>query len=428
MIRLPLPALGACLVALIAGGQAMHDGSTLRIGSDTRMAAFVAVQMVATIVYFVAVARVLRTPKPGDLWTVLIVAALMRVAPLIGPQFLSSDLFRYIWDGRVQLHGISPYAFIPADPALAALRDGPIYGHVNRADYAHTIYPPAAQIVFALVAAISQTPAAMRVAMIGAELLAVAALVAVLRRTGRPPSWVLIYAWTPLAVWEFAGNGHVDALAVLSLACALFAYGIGRPGWVGGALAFGLCAKLLPAALAPAFWRRGDWRAPLAGLLVTASLYAPYVLWGPGVFGFLGGYADEEGFNDGTGLWLLAPFAPLPGWMVKAFLLATMAALLVVGWRASTGPRNVIRAARASCVAMVILLVAISPHYPWYYAWASVPAVIAPARATIWMGAAAILLYLSPLHERFIWPALLYLPTLALAVWDVRRPLLLERS
>lgn len=428
MTRLPLAALGSCLVALIVGGQAMHDGSMLRIGSDARMAAFVGVQMVATLVYFVAVARVLKVPKPSDLWTVLIVAALMRVAPLIGPQFLSSDLFRYIWDGRVQLHGISPYAFVPADPALAGLRDISIYSHINRADYAHTIYPPAAEIVFALVAAISQTPAAMRIAMVGAELLAMAALIAVLRRIGRPPAWVLIYGWTPLAVWEFSGNAHVDALAVLSLAGALFAYAAVRPAWVGAALAFGLSVKLLPAALAPAFWRRGDWRAPLAGLVVTALFYIPYVLWGPGVFGFLGGYADEEGIYDGTGLWLVAPFAPLPGWTVKAFLLTTVAALLAVGWRVSAGPRDVIRAARASCVAMVILLVAISPHYPWYYAWASVPAVIAPARATIWMGAAAILLYLSPLHERFIWPALLYLPTIALAVWDVRRPLLPERN
>ena len=416
-----LPVLGAALVGLIGAGQALHDGGTLRIGSDTRMAVFVAVQLAATAVYFLAVARVLRDGRPGDLWTVLLVAAGMRAIPLLGPQFLSSDVFRYVWDGRTQWHGISPYAFVPADPVLAGLRDAAIYPHINRADYAHTIYPPAAQLVFAAVTALSESVAAMRVAMVAAEAVAVVALLAVLRRVGQPPARVLIYAWTPLAVWEFAGNGHVDALAVLAVALALLAYAAARPGWVGAAMAFGFAAKFLPLAIAPTLWRRWDWRAPLVGLLVTAALYAGY--FSRGVLGFLGGYAGEEGVADGSGLWPLAPFAPLPPWAVGGFLLAVTAALLALGWVASGGPRDVVRTARLAGFGIVTLLVAISPHYPWYYVWASVPAVVAPTRAAIWLGSAALLLYVSPLHERFAWPALLYLPTIALAVWDIRRPL-----
>jgi alpha-1,6-mannosyltransferase len=43
---------------------------------------------------------------------------------LVGEEpFLSTDLYRYIWDGRVQAAGINPYRYVPADPALAALRD-----------------------------------------------------------------------------------------------------------------------------------------------------------------------------------------------------------------------------------------------------------------------------------------------------------------
>ena len=34
--------------------------------------------------------------------------------------FLSSDIYRYVWDGRVQAAGINPYAYVPADAALAA--------------------------------------------------------------------------------------------------------------------------------------------------------------------------------------------------------------------------------------------------------------------------------------------------------------------
>ena len=40
---------------------------------------------------------------------------------------------------------------------LAFLRDEAVYPHINRADYAHTVYPPAAQAIFALAAVV--TPA-----------------------------------------------------------------------------------------------------------------------------------------------------------------------------------------------------------------------------------------------------------------------------
>jgi hypothetical protein len=33
------------------------------------------------------------------------------------------DLYRYVWDGRVQAAGLNPYSYAPADPELAALRD-----------------------------------------------------------------------------------------------------------------------------------------------------------------------------------------------------------------------------------------------------------------------------------------------------------------
>src|SRR5262249_54615595 len=70
------------------------------------------------------------------LWVVLAVAAVARAIALFAPDTLSDDIYRYIWDGRVQAAGINPYRYVPADPALAFLRDNEIYPHINRADYA----------------------------------------------------------------------------------------------------------------------------------------------------------------------------------------------------------------------------------------------------------------------------------------------------
>ena len=48
---------------------------------------------------------------------------LFRALMLPTPVYLSSDLYRYLWDGRVQLAGGSPYRYAPAAPELARLRD-----------------------------------------------------------------------------------------------------------------------------------------------------------------------------------------------------------------------------------------------------------------------------------------------------------------
>jgi hypothetical protein len=42
----------------------------------------------------------------------------------LDPPRLSTDIYRYIWDGRVQAAGINPYPYLPVDARLAELRDG----------------------------------------------------------------------------------------------------------------------------------------------------------------------------------------------------------------------------------------------------------------------------------------------------------------
>lgn len=424
-----IPGAGLLLVLLIAAGQSLHDGSELRIGGvgNIRIEAFVALQALAAATYLFAVTRLLRRPDAAPLWLVLAIAVAMRLIPLASPMFLSSDLFRYVWDGRVQLAGINPYRYLPADPALVALRDTVIYPHINRAATARTIYPPMAELAFAVIAWFGQTPLVMRSAMVGFEALAAVCLAVALRRLSLPRGRLLIYAWNPLPVWEFAGNGHLDAMVVAFSAAALLASAQRRRAVVGVMLAAATLVKFLPAAIVPAFWRRWDWRLPLAGGLAAIALYACYLGAGRGVLGFLPGYAAEEGVNDGSGFWLLEGLGlvtPLPGWAGPAFVLAVAAALAAAAWTFSRAEHDAVRTAALAGALATFTMVALSPHYPWYYAWISVFAVISPQRSGIYLSAAALLLYIDPTHVRFAWRALVFAPVIALSILDLKRPLL----
>ena len=133
----------------------------------------------------------------------------------------------------MQAAGINPYRYLPADPALPSLRDDCVYPRINRAEYAPTIYPPAAQMVFAAVGLVWSSVTGVKAAMVGFEVLAVVCLLRLLAARRLPAERVLIYAWNPLPVWAFAGNGHVDAVAIGLLALALLLRVRQRDGWAG---------------------------------------------------------------------------------------------------------------------------------------------------------------------------------------------------
>ena len=189
------------------------------------------------------------------------------------------------------------------------MRDAAIFPLINRANYAPTIYPPAAQAIFLTLTRLGESVLVMKLGLLACEAATMAAIVALLQRQGMPPTRVAVYAWHPLPIWEIAGNGHVDAAMIALLMAALLLFVRGRTILAGVAATLGALVK--PAALLalPVFWRPWDWRLPLAVALTVVLAYLPYLSVGAGVLGFLPAYLQEEGFASGSGsgfklLWL----------------------------------------------------------------------------------------------------------------------------
>lgn len=429
---LALAGAGLLLLLLTGAELACHlPGSVATIGSDERLQVFVALECVAGAIYFGAVWLVRSGPVPRRaVVTVLLLAAGMRVLPLATPPFLSSDLFRYVWDGRVQAHGINPYLYLPAAPQLEFLRDDEIYASTNRSEEAPTIYPPMAQVIFAAIGQVWSSVQMVKIVMAGFEAITIGALVLLLRRAGLPTAGVLIYAWNPLPLWEYAGNGHIDAASLAFMALAMLAASTRRARWPGVVLGLAVLCKLLPAAVFPAFWRRWDWKTLVGAVAVIVALYAVYTV-GAGwhVLGYLPGYANEEGLESGSGFFVLRALAllgPLPPWVTKAYL--SVAGLMLLGLAAyymlkpalPSEPRlRILAIGGAGAVLSTATSIALSPHYPWYLGWLSLFACFAPYRSVLYLSVSGVLLYLDPYHRETLVPWLIYGPCLVLVVLDV---------
>ena len=355
---------------------------------------------------------------------ILVVGTILR-GMLIFIDPISTDINRYIWDGRVQAAGINPYLYVPADPHLEALRDDEIYTEINRRDYAPTIYPPLAQIVFFLVTRVSETVPAMKAAMVFFEGIGLWAVLRLMAARNIPSGRILLFAWHPLPIWEFAGSGHVDAIALACVCLALLAAESRRPILAGMALGGATLVKFFPVVVAPALYRRWDWRLPLAGFLTIVVLYLPYLGAGRKIFGFLSGYSAEEGLSDGSGFYpivLLRQLVPLvPHAMVALYIpfaALVLAALgLFVLFRRANGETGADLAGAFLLASAFIVLT--SPHFPWYLTLLVPFLCFIPSWPVIWLTGSATLMYIAGWPPDFWGGSFLYLPFFALLALDV---------
>jgi hypothetical protein len=362
-----LPLLGG--IGVVVAGLTLATPFAFEAYGDN---AFIALTIAAGLLTIVATQLAERAPPDRALWLVFGFGIAIRAYVLLFDPFLSSDIYRYVWDGRVQAAGINPYRYFPTHEALAFLRDGTIFPRINRADFAVTIYPPVAQFFFLIVTRISESVTAMRLALVGCEAVTVALIMLLLRRMNREVTRVVAYLWHPLPLWEIAGAGHIDALMVALMLLGLWIALTGHP--LRGAALIALSVLVKPFA-APAFagiWRPWDPKMPLVVIATAALCYLPYLSVGWGVFGFLTeGYFTEEGISAGYELWLLSLWRLLFGeHQGDVVVYAVLAALVLVlmGFRVARRSHGSIAATLADINMLLLLaLLLLSPNYPWYF-------------------------------------------------------------
>jgi hypothetical protein len=384
------------------------------------------IAFVQAAIYLLAAWIVIRARSSNStLLIVIAFAVVFRLSILFAPPYLSDDIYRYIWDGRVQAAGINPYRYIPAAPELAQLRDETIYPKINRKDWAHTIYPPVAQVVFFHKTRISDSFTLMKATMLLFELVTFWAVAQLLTLLNRPRQHLLMYAWHPLVVWEFAGSGHVDAISICFIAVAFLAWQRKSDLGAGFSLACATLVKLFPIVLVPALLKR--WRiAPVIATTIGAG-YLAYISVGPrAVFGSLPGYTQERGLLRGQQFYALSLAHKLFGFDLPglAYIIAVLLVMSAIGlWVLLKGrSEDYLTHAMVLATAATVLF---APHFSWYFCWLVLFLCFVPRLSIFYLTIASVLLYATWLgdspDEMFVINSLIYLPALLIGIVEFFR-------
>ena len=270
---------------------------------------------------------------------IIIFAVLFRVVLVpAAPSVLSKDMYRYIWDGRVQQNGINPYLHPPDADELQGLRDTKVYPNINRKSYL-TLYPAGAQLFFRLFHAIvGDRVAGYKGLMTVFDGLTLFVLLALLRIYGFEQTRLVIYAWNPLVIFEIAYGGHLEGLTVFWMVLALYLNARNRQILSVAALAVSSAIKLYPALLLPALVNRGQRiKGSLAFIVSMVLLYLPFLAGGRKILGFLTIYLQNpyESFNLGLKYLMMHLLPQLDYYLLsKIFLLALAAAGLFIFFKA----------------------------------------------------------------------------------------------
>ena len=357
------------------------------------------------------------------LFTGIGIALLIRLSFITSTPIGSDDIYRYMWDGKVQNAGINPYLYAPDSSALTPLRSTLLPAAVNHPDM-KTLYFPFSEWVFYGCYKLSGEAVwaykALLLAAEGASLLGLFFLLTLFRI---PTKFVLLYAFCPLPILQFALDGHLDALGFPFLLLGLLLYFRGRR--FPALLLIGLSMSIKPVTLVLLpilFLLERSWKQRLLTIGIPAATvlvqFLPYLVTS-NPFEALTTFARNWTFNGIVFEGLYFVFADNQKARLMCLVLLSIALLIVY-----LGKKDFIRKAHIS----VLLLLLFSPVvHPWYIAWLTVLLPLTRQwsgiifTATACLTSVTILSYkLYGVWEQAPWVLVLeYLPVVVLLVWEL---------
>ncbi len=208
--------------------------------------------------------------------TVLFWAVVFRLIGVWGEPVLEDDYYRYLLDACLFVTYGSPYGIAPESLFLSndlTAECNALLTGVNNPHLA-TIYAPFLQYVFVLSHIIS--PANLDLL----QFIVVLFDLAIICMLGKlaPARIVLLYAWCPLVIKEFAFTAHPDVIGVCLLLAALLARKSGRSALGCILIAVACCSKVFAFAALPFFLFRQRIRYWILVATTVLMMYLPFLV------------------------------------------------------------------------------------------------------------------------------------------------------
>ena len=226
---------------------------------------------------------------------VFIWAVIFRVIAIWGAPILEDDFHRYILDGCLFWSFGSPYGIIPS--SLFAHNTLPTECQaaltwINNPDLP-TIYAPMLQYLFAVSYYLAPANVdALQLIVVLFDL----ALIYLLRNMASARN-ILLYAWCPLVVKEFAFTAHPDVIGAFFVLAALSARMNGYRFLSCILIGIACCTKIFALLALPFILFRQPPRYWLTVLVTMVILYCPFLLQGSTDLTVLGYFAVNWQFN-----------------------------------------------------------------------------------------------------------------------------------
>ncbi len=327
--------------------------------------------------------------------TIIMMALVFRIIMVVPSPFLSNDVYRYAWEGRIQHAGYNPYAHTPDDPALAKVRASTGFELLGDSQSLRTVYQPAAQEFFFIAAwAGKDSVFVIKLLLSLIDIGTILILLSILRLIKRSEFLVLLYAWSPLVVFEVSGSGHIDGFTTFLVVTAAYFAVRNRKLAAGGLTGFAAAVKLLPIVLLPAFMNKREWKPAVGAAAAIAASYMIYVRPGATLLPFANGTAAGPHFNIGLKTlfdWLCGGPGPNTDNAYGILAVVLMGVACAVIWRRDKNTEDMIRGAFLLSVLLIILL----PYtMPWYLLLVLPFAVLEVSPAFLYLSGAVMLSYL----------------------------------
>ena len=293
-----------------------------------------------------------------------------------------NDVWRFLWDGHVTTHGISPYRYSPAEvrdseSLESRLLDDDWWEVHDNISFENlvTIYPPVAQALFAVTTSLAPGSVfVFKLFLVAFDLATCWLLFRLLQHAGAAVGHLVLYAWSPLVLKEIAGSAHFESLTTFLLVLGTWFAVHRAPRRAVLATTAAALTKLAPIVALPLVLARVGRRFLLLAVGLTVLVCIPVFASLPRWVETTRIFAESWEFNSGPWALLRAGFdlvttehaSSLASWTSSVLLLF----LLVLAYRgvASTDDAVSLYGALFTVLAAVVVL---SPAVmPWYLIWA----------------------------------------------------------